>query len=235
MAAMSLTGLSTGAGAAGQTVGPGCEVPGAAPWIEPVSTVTSLAFVVVGVAILICHRGTGALRNVFAACVIGVGLGSVIQHGPAPQWADTAHDAPLAALLALVAADAVADATGRPMRHWWWLAPTALATALTAIAPLASDALQVAIAVVGVGATVVRASRRPLLRARLLWAMALLGVGAIIGTLSRAGGPLCVPESLLQGHGVWHVLAAAAMGVLAPTVGWRGGETGAPSQEGRRV
>ena len=41
----------------------------------------------------------------------------------------------------------------------------------------------------------------------------------MIGSFSRAGGPLCVPASLWQGHAAWHVLAAAALVVLAPTIG----------------
>lgn len=39
-----------------------------------------------------------------------------------------------------------------------------------------------------------------------------LGVG--VWALSRTGGPLCSPESLLQGHAVWHAVAAAAVVIL---------------------
>jgi hypothetical protein len=39
----------------------------------------------------------------------------------------------------------------------------------------------------------------------------LLGFAAIVGRLSATGGPLCRPESLLQGHGFWHLAAAIAV------------------------
>jgi hypothetical protein len=39
-------------------------------------------------------------------------------------------------------------------------------------------------------------------------AVVALAVGAIVNVLSRTGAPLCQPDSLLQGHAVWHVLTA---------------------------
>ena len=41
-----------------------------------------------------------------------------------------------------------------------------------------------------------------------------LVLGVIINGLSRTGGPLCRPESLLQGHAAWHVLSAASLAGL---------------------
>jgi hypothetical protein len=38
-----------------------------------------------------------------------------------------------------------------------------------------------------------------------------LALGALINGLSRTGGPLCRPKSLLQGHAAWHVLSAASL------------------------
>ncbi len=48
------------------------------------------------------------------------------------------------------------------------------------------------------------------------------GGGVVVGVLAAAGGayalgrtgsPVCRPDSLLQAHGLWHVLAAAAFGL----------------------
>jgi hypothetical protein len=50
--------------------------------------------------------------------------------------------------------------------------------------------------------------RRPILAA------AVFGVGLAVWAVSRTGGPLCDPDSLLQGHAAWHVLAAAAGTIL---------------------
>jgi len=52
-----------------------------------------------------------------------------------------------------------------------------------------------------------RADRRPL-----LGAAALFGLAFAVWVPSLSGGPLCDPESLLQGHAVWHLLCAASAG-----------------------
>ena len=39
-------------------------------------------------------------------------------------------------------------------------------------------------------------------------AVVALGLGAVANVLSRTGAPLCRPDSLLQGHALWHVLTA---------------------------
>ena len=206
--------------------GPGCETAGAGLLAEPVSAVSSLAFVVAGVVILALGRrqpggasaGDGGVSlGLYAALVAGIGAGSAIQHGPDPAWSDVAHDLPLLATLLLVAADAVAALTGRRCAWWWWTAPTLALLPVVVLAPRAGDAAQAAVAAVAVALTLVR-GRRPEHRRRVGWSVGLLAVGATVGTLGRAGGPLCVPDSLWQGHAVWHVLAAAALVVLAPVL-----------------
>lgn len=206
----------------------GCEHSATGPWIEPVSTVTSLAYLVVGLAVLLAYRRAGRDRVVFGVVVALVGAGSVIQHGPAPSWADLAHDLPLTGLLTLAAVDAVAGLAGRRMRQWWWLAPTVAMVPLILVEPVAADVVQAAVAAVAVLATLLRARAVPEHRRRLLTALALLAVGSAIGTLARTGGPLCFPGSPVQGHGAWHLLSAAAMWVLAPVVGGSAGS--APSR-----
>ncbi len=134
---------------------------------------------------------------------------------------DVAHDLPLLATLAFVGADAAADLTGRP-RGWWWSLPTAALLTLVVVAPRAGDLAQVGVAAVAAVLTVLRGAARPGLRRHIGPAIALLALGGTIGTPSRAGWPWCDPMSLLQGHAVWHMLASAALVVLAPTVGTRG-------------
>ena len=218
-----------------------CELAGGTPWAEPLSTWTSLAFVVAGAAVVVAalrpRRGrssgtprpdavaTTRLRVAFGILVALIGAGSVVQHGPSPTWDPVAHDPPLLGALALVAADAVADLAGRRLRTWWWLAPTLLGVVLAAVAPPWSTTAQVVAAVVAVGASALRAWRRPAVRRRTVTALVLLAVGGGVGTLSRPGWPLCDAGGplgvTLQGHAVWHVLAAAALWLLAPTLGTR--------------
>ena len=47
---------------------------------------------------------------------------------------------------------------------------------------------------------------------RWFWAgLAVYGIGQVIWLLSRDGAPLCDPDSLLQGHALWHLTSAAAV------------------------
>jgi len=57
----------------------------------------------------------------------------------------------------------------------------------------------------------VRRPRRSRTRRRFVAAAALLGTATVVNLLSRTGDPLCNPDSLLQGHAVWHVLTALAL------------------------
>jgi len=47
--------------------------------------------------------------------------------------------------------------------------------------------------------------------------LAALAIGAVVFALSRTGGPLCEPDSLFQGHALWHVLTATALALWAVT------------------
>jgi Ca2+/Na+ antiporter len=52
-------------------------------------------------------------------------------------------------------------------------------------------------------------------RVRTTWYIASLALTAsaiALFVLGRTGAPLCDPESLFQGHALWHVLAALALG-----------------------
>lgn len=188
---------------------------------QPASTVTSLAFVAAGLAILAARRG-GTGRETYALLVAAVGVGSVVQHGPNPEWQAYAHDLPLAALLAFTAVDAASDLTGSRLSRLWWLLPTAAMVLLVAIGPGASTAAQVLLAGAAIGLNLARARRRPSLRRPLAVALALLAAGGLAGTLSDRTG-MCRPDMLLQGHALWHTLAAVALWWLAAVVGSRSG------------
>lgn len=45
-------------------------------------------------------------------------------------------------------------------------------------------------------------------------AAGVLGVGILIWFSSRSGGVLCDPNSVIQGHAAWHILAASAVAIL---------------------
>lgn len=65
--------------------------------------------------------------------------------------------------------------------------------------------------------------------------VAALGAAIVVNLLTRTDAPLCRPDSLLQGHGAWHVLTAIAVASWfaprrasspgGPAGGSRGGDT----------
>src|SRR5262245_17347642 len=196
---------------------------------EPANAVTSLAFVAAAVGILASHRRSRGRRNtpvrerqtaVFAALVAGTGVGSFIQHGPHPQWQAYAHDLPLAAVLMFVTTDAVSDLRERELSPAWWLVPVAAMVPAVASGPTASTTLQAGMATAAIGLSVVRARGRPALRGSLIAAVLAAAAGAAIGTLTDRTS-LCRGDSLVQGHAIWHVLAAAALWRFAAAIGAR--------------
>ncbi|MEG3614684.1 hypothetical protein [Isoptericola haloaureus] len=191
--------------------------------MDVADTWSSLTFVVAGIWIVARRRRPGdgdghgsaaRTRAALGVLAIGIGVGSVIQHGPAPSWNPVVHDPPLLGAYALVAADAIADLTGRRMRTWWWLAPTLSDAVLAAVDPWASIVAQGIASGVAVVLILLRALARPKLRARLVSAVVVLGAGALIGFVEP------------WGHTGWHLLAAAAIVVAAPAVGRRTPEPG---------
>lgn len=217
-------------------VGPGCEPIGDGFLREPFSMYSSVAFVVAAVVIVLLGRrrrralarGEGAAgahepsSTAYAILVAGIGLGSVVQHGPNPFWADIAHDLPLAATLIFIIADSAADLAGRSRVWWWWALPTAVLAPVIHFFPQPGDMVQGAISVVTVLLGVYRAVRRPALRRPIAWTIALLSVGGILEILSSPSWPLCDPETRWwYGHAVWHAFVAAGLAALAPALGWR--------------
>jgi peptidoglycan/LPS O-acetylase OafA/YrhL len=72
---------------------------------QPVNALTSLGYVVAGIVVLLMltpqqRRGVGGL---YALLLALIGIGSVIFHGPQTPGAKFLHDAPIAALLVLIA------------------------------------------------------------------------------------------------------------------------------------
>ena len=219
-------------------VGPGCEQVTDGFLREPASAWSSLAFILAGVLIEILARRrrwadlrgpdgpVGAVVEppslTYALLVAGIGVGSVVQHGPNPAWADLAHDVPLLATVALIAADAAADLAHRSRRWWWWALPTALLTPVLHWLPDAGDMAQGVVAGVAVVLNVERARRQPALRGPIWWTVALLGAGGLLQLASRPGRPLCFPDSSWwYPHAVWHVVVAAALTILAGGLGLR--------------
>jgi hypothetical protein len=193
---------------------------------QPASAVTSVAFVVAGAGILVARArmatriSLGDRQVVYSVLVAGIGLGSFIQHGPHPDWQAYAHDVPLAAVLVFVATDAICDLAGRELSDVWWLVPSAAMVPVVAWGSTASTVAQAAMAVAAIGVNLVRIRWRPQLRKPVITALMTAAAGVVISWLMDRTW-LGRPDIIMQGHAVWHLLAAAALWQLAPVIGAR--------------
>jgi hypothetical protein len=195
-------------------------------WGQPVLLFTSAAYIVAGLFVLWYarrHAGRHPIsRSQISAYAVGLvlaGLGSMDYHGPVLGPQPLLHDGGLAvAIVAALAIDLTVLGVARFVRTWGLIAPTVVALVVIAFVPAASPALA---GVAGVGLAVAevavyRRGLRPTTAA--LWSgLGCLAAGSVIFALSRTGGPLCDPQSWFQGHGVWHVLTAAALALWAVT------------------
>ena len=199
-----------------------CEAIGDGVLAQPVNAISSLSFVGVGLALAI--RGLRPDRKDWQAVSFGViltavGLGSVAFHGPQPTGSQFTHDVPIAAaLLFVLTFDLVLLGVLRRMAPAFSLALVATSVVFV----LAPEAGAVATGLFAVGAVVgeILIFRRKAshLDDRTLrrrdGAVAAILLGALVAYwLGRTGSVVCDPDSILQLHGLWHVLAATAFGV----------------------
>ncbi len=156
---------------------------------QPVNSLSSLAFVVVGLGIM-------RSRPILGGAACAVGIGSFLFHGPMPDWAQWVHDVSLAVLIVALV---------------WETRPLLVAVVATVLGagfaawPGMAVAATAALAAAAVVTLILLERSFPTLPITLFIA------GAILTALSRTGGPLCSPDSLAQGHAAWHGLGAAAV------------------------
>jgi hypothetical protein len=199
---------------------------------QPANTLSSLAFLVAAVWILIlAFRGDRTMRTTLAVLAVAVSanaVGSFARHGPDPSWAQWAHDAAIMAVLLFVAVHALGHNRGwHPIVEVraFTVGLVAIGVGLAAIHG-ASDPFAgtlAAGAVVGEVATVSGDGRSAprgstLARGVGLTAIAIGGVAFLLG---RTGSPLCRPDSLFQWHALWHVLVAVALVAYAYAISVR--------------
>lgn len=165
-------------------------------WGQPVNTCTAFAFVLAGLWVFFRDGSVST-----SALITGVGAGSIAFHGPMPIWGEFLHDLTIGWVLIWV----ILTETKRT-RFW----PVAFSgVGLMMLAPVVADPAQ---GVLSIGAIVfVLIGRHP----QRFSIVGLLALGAAIGTLSRTGWPWCDPDSIWQGHGFWHLAAAAALALWA--------------------
>jgi hypothetical protein len=169
-----------------------CELIGNGFWGQPVNAISSLAFVAVG--LMLVRR-----RPLIGLLACGTGLGSFLFHGPMPSWGHWAHDVSLAALLLGLALER---------------RTTVLLTAIGVVGlgfALFPGLARPATGFIAVLTVILLVRNRTTPTIRLTPAALVLLAGGVVDALSRTGGPLCDPGSILQGHAVWHLSAALAL------------------------
>jgi hypothetical protein len=210
-----------------------CEQIGQGLLAQPVNTLSSLAYVVVGLLLLrraLAARSTErVILATYAATVVAVGIGSVAFHGPMPSWGRFAHDASIASVLAFVIGYDVALVRGASARSGLvgFCVLLGAGAVMLAAWPDLSNALD-SVLVVGALIAEVAVARSPkrlaaargFVREPGVWILgaSVLAVGAVLNALGRTDAPLCDPGSLAQLHAVWHVLTAVVLGVYGAGV-----------------
>lgn len=171
---------------------------------QPVAASTAVAFLVA--ALWLAHRHRDRDTTVFAGTLAGVGATSLWFHALSTAPA-TPESIAVVAMASWLGTWAQSSGPISDRRLAGWAAGVIAAAAIILLRPESRHAVTagaLVLAAVGV-----------LPRARKVWTgLGTLGVGAALYALSRTGGPLCRPDSLFQGHGLWHILAAAALATI---------------------
>jgi hypothetical protein len=191
---------------------------------QPVNSLSSLAFLAVAVAVvrwaLLQPAGRRLLPIVFAATVAANGVGGLLFHGPAWPGSAWVHDVAIVAPLLFIVLFDVSSL--RPLSDVQFLGAGGVVLALIGMilagVPQAANAVSAVFAALALGTELVSAGPRyAFRRSRQAYAIliAALVIGAAANVLGRTGGPLCAEESPAQGHALWHVGIAVALGAWA--------------------
>ena len=209
--------------------GTDCERIGDGALAQPVNTLSSLVYLLVGLWILgLALRSPGRRVElaVFGVAVALNALGGLAFHGVQAWGARWVHDISILAVLGFVVAFGAARLLDRGTA-WLLGAFAAGLAALGAVIGAFPGTVQALSAVLAVaaGATEVveyrhevPALRREGVTARRLARLSVLAVLALASAaflVGRTDAWLCDPDSTFQWHAVWHLLSAAAMGLYA--------------------
>jgi len=173
-----------------------CETIGAGFLGQPVNSLTTIAFVVAGLVVIVRRPD----RRWVGLGLAATGIGSFLFHGPMLAGSEWAHDVTLVWLVTIVAG------TGTSWERLTRLPALLFLAVALALVPVMGDPFGVAMTALALVTILIRdhsaSAMAPLL---------LLGVVAVYGRLGATAGPLCDPASLFQPHGVWHLGSALAV------------------------
>ena len=195
-----------------------CETIGSGVFAQPINAVSSLSFSVIGVAaIWWATRVEGnerVVRIVFGVLMVLTGAGSVMFHGPQGTGSQFGHDVTFLVTVWFVAVINTAEANGwRRSVEWGTFVVGGLVLSLALVlSPGLTNVLMVATVISLVVSDIVLHRRGRLSSWWYVVSLVTIAVAVAMFLLGRTGAPLCDPDSLFQGHGLWHVLAAISLG-----------------------
>jgi hypothetical protein len=224
-----VVGLMVGAGgwpgAISECVAAGdcsCEAIGSDLIAQPVTTVSSAAFLVVAIGVFAAspaarrNRMTDGpvYRRLFGAVAMALALGSAAFHGSLTEWGGWLDLTAVHLFVTFVLWYDLAVLGPRSTR--WFLARYALTNVALGPAMWVVDNGYAkyttgALIIVALVVELRLAGRIERRRAWLFAGIATYVVGSVLWLLWSQDGPWCRRDSLLQGHALWHALAAVTV------------------------
>ncbi len=202
---------------------------------QPANTWSNLGFVVAGLWVV---RRAGVdrkkaarpsnlvgrsvfLSTLYAALVVFLGPGSMAMHGSGTAWGATTDVLSMLLYIAFPVAYALARLLGGGVRGFVWLY-AALAgwlgvSLLSGTLPFSGSTLYTWLVPAFAGLELWLQLRKSAVAREARW-LGLAGgvflVALVIWRLSHTGGVLCFPDSLVQGHAIWHLLCAVSAAAI---------------------
>lgn len=196
---------------------PDCEAFQGGSLAQPTLALTSLIFVGLGVWIIGDSRTSLRARLLLGATTAGVGVGSFLGHAGSDNGGRKIDSLSIKLLVSAFLIYGLVRWLGRDDRLlWpWWAAVAGPLIGAELVWPVTARPLLVlAIAGAAVMAWLAVESRHG--RRRLAGSLAVFGLALVAFWAGRAESSLCSPESVLQLHGLWHILAAMGIAFTYP-------------------
>ncbi|MCL1597813.1 MAG: hypothetical protein M3094_01415 [Actinomycetia bacterium] len=205
-------------GIVAQMGGSDCESIGTGVFAQPINTVSSLAYTVIGVFVLgwafAVSGRERTYRLVFGVLMGSTGIGSVLFHGPQIGTSQFTHDVTFLVTLWFLAVGNLADRFQWSSTRRWTVTvvgSVAVAATLLLSPPTTNVVMVVGVLVLVTSDVLLRRHGRVVS----MWFVAsfiTIGLAVVMFLLGRTGSPLCDPGAFFQGHAVWHLLGAVSLG-----------------------